>query len=198
MPRQIAAPAATTVIPAFVNSAIGSRIPDNRVWATALTEDPVTNILLDMVASPAIAQSQEVVNKLPYIYRQPARQGHFVIRDKKIFMREIFQNDDRYIELKTESLQNIIFVAFHLNPIDGHLNAHMTYHRVYQRYFWPGVYQYIKKMCNSCPGCSLSNITKNRSADLVYSFPIKASMRLFFVDYMQQVLSSTLWGLSII
>ena len=44
MPRQIAAPAATAMIPTFVNCVIGSRIPDNRVWATALTEDPVTNI----------------------------------------------------------------------------------------------------------------------------------------------------------
>ena len=88
----------------------------------------MTNMLLDMVASPAIAQSQEAVNKLPYIYRQPVRQGHFVIRDKILFMREIFQNDDRYIELKIvpESLQNIIFAAFHLNPIGGHLNAHRT------------------------------------------------------------------------
>ena len=39
-----------------------------------------------------------------------------------------------------------------------------------------------KKMCNSCPGCSLSNITKNRSADLVYSFPIEAPTRVLFVD----------------
>ena len=89
MPRQIAAPAATAMIPAFVNDAIGSRIPDNRVWATALTEDPVTNMLLAMVASPAIAQSQEVVSKLPYIYRQPARQGHFAIREKILFMGDI-------------------------------------------------------------------------------------------------------------
>ena len=37
-------------------------------------------------------------------------------------------------------------------------------------------------MCNSCPGCSLSNITKKRSADLVYSFPIEAPMRVLFVD----------------
>jgi hypothetical protein len=184
MPRQIAAAAATAMIPTFVNGAIGSRIPDNCTWAIALTEDPVTNMLLDMVSSPAIAQSQEVVNKLPYIFRQPARQGHFIMRDKILFMREIFQNDDRYIELKIvpESLRNIIFVAFHANPIGGHLNAHRTYHRICQRYFWPGMYQYIKKMCNSCPGCSLANITKNRSADLVYSFPIEAPMKVLFVD----------------
>ena len=48
--------------------------------------------------------------------------------------------------------------------------------------FWPGMYAYIKKMCIACPGCSLSNITKSRVADLVYSFPIEAPMRVLFVD----------------
>ena len=148
MPRQIAAPAATAMIPAFVNGAIGSRILDNCVWATALTEDPVTIMLLDMVASPAIA---------------PARQGHFAIRDKILFMREIFQNDDRCIELKIvpESLQNIIFVAFHSNPIGGHLNAHRTYHRVRQRYFWPGMCQYIRRCAIPAQGaaCQISRRT---------------------------------------
>ena len=102
----------------------------------------MTNMLLDMVASPAIAQSQEVVNTLPYIYRQLARQGHFTIKDNILFMREIFQDGDRYIELKIvpESLRNMIVVAFCSNPIGGHLNAHRTYHRVRQQYFWPGMY----------------------------------------------------------
>ena len=80
------------------------------------------------------------------------------------------------------SMRNIMFVAFHANPIGSHLNAYRTYHRIRQRYFWPGMFQYIKKMCNACPGCSLSNITKNRSADLVYSFPIEAPMKVLFVD----------------
>ena len=44
------------------------------------------------------------------------------------------------------------------------------------------MFQYIKNRCKSCPGCSLANITQNRSADLVYSFPIDAPMRVLFVD----------------
>ena len=37
-------------------------------------------------------------------------------------------------------------------------------------------------MCQTCPSCTLSNITKNRSADLVYNFPIKTPMKVLFVD----------------
>ena len=99
-------------------------------------------------------------------------------------MKEIFQNDVKYVELKIvpQSLVNIIFVAFHANPIGGHLNPVRTYHRIRQRYFWPGMYQYIKRMCKACPGCSLSNITKNRCVGLVYSVLIDAPIRVLFVD----------------
>ena len=183
-PRQFAAPAATACIPAFVNGAIGSRIPDNRVWKQALEQDPVTKLLLEIVANPALGESQTHIQPLDHVYRQPARQGHFSLKDGILYMKEIFQNDDRFVDLRIvpAQMKNIIFVAFHANPIGGHLNAYRTYHRIRQRYFWPGMYQYIKAMCKSCPGCSLSNITKNRCADLVYSFPIEAPMRVLFVD----------------
>ena len=39
MPRQVAAPA---------DGAVGSTIPDNRIWAKALTEDPMNNLLLEI------------------------------------------------------------------------------------------------------------------------------------------------------
>ena len=63
MPRQVAAPAATALIPTFVNGAVGSTIPDNCLWAKALTEDPMTKLLLEIVSSPAMAQSQAVLQK---------------------------------------------------------------------------------------------------------------------------------------
>jgi hypothetical protein len=144
----------------------------------------MTSLLLEVVANPVLGESQRHVTPLAYIYRQPARQGHFSTRDGILYMKEIFQNDTKFVELRIvpSSMVNIIFVAFHANPIGGHLNPYRTYHRIRQRYFWPGMYQYIKRMCKACPGCGLSNITKNRCADLVYSFPIDAPMRVLFVD----------------
>jgi hypothetical protein len=99
-------------------------------------------------------------------------------------MKEIFPDDVKYVELRIvpSSLYNIIFVAFHANPIGAHLDPYRTHHRIRQRYFWPGMYQYIRKMCRACPSCTLKNITKNRCSDLVYSFPIDAPMRVLFVD----------------
>ena len=99
-------------------------------------------------------------------------------------MKKIFENYVKYVDLciVTYSLINLIFVDFRSNPIDGHLNMYCTYHRIRQRYFWPSMYQYCKRICKACPRCSLSNITYNCCACLVYRFPINAPMRVLFVD----------------
>ena len=183
-PRLSHAPAAITMAPAFVNGSIGSRLPDPTVWKKALQNDPQTKILVDMVANPGLTSDKALMAKLHYVYRMPARKGNFAIRNGILYMKELFANDDRFVDLRIvpETLQNIIFVAFHANPIGGHLNAPRTFHRIRLRYFWPHMYKYIDRLITACPGCNLSNITQTKSSDLIYGFPIDAPMRVLFVD----------------
>ncbi len=79
-------------------------------------------------------------------------------------------------------LYNIMFIAFHMNPIGGHLNAYRTLHRLRLRYYWPGMYTYVKRMCHSCPGCALSNLTRGKSSELIYNFPIEAPFLVIHFD----------------
>jgi hypothetical protein len=44
------------------------------------------------------------------------------------------------------------------------------------------MYSYIKKMCQACPGCALSNPGCCTSSELVYHFPIEALFCVLFVD----------------
>ena len=44
------------------------------------------------------------------------------------------------------------------------------------------MYSFIKRMCNACPGCALSNPPHSTSSELVYHFPIEAPFRVLFVD----------------
>ncbi len=78
--------------------------------------------------------------------------------------------------------KNILFVAFHSNPIGRHLNAYRTFHRLRLRYYWPGMYTYVKKMCSACPGCALLNPTKAKLSELAYNFPIEAPFLVLHVD----------------
>jgi hypothetical protein len=86
------------------------------------------------------------------------------------------------LQLVPLKIYNIIFVSFHSNSISNHLNAYCTLHRICLQYYWPGMYSYIKRMCNACPSCALANPTKSKSSKLVYNFPIEAQFLVFFVN----------------
>jgi hypothetical protein len=86
------------------------------------------------------------------------------------------------LQLVPREFQNILFVAFHSNPIGRHLNAYRRLHCLRLRYYWPGMYTYVKKMCSACPGCALLNPTKAKLSELLYNFPIKAPFLVLHVD----------------
>jgi hypothetical protein len=87
-----------------------------------------------------------------------------------------------HLQLVPAAFHNIIFIAFHLNAIRRHLNAYHTLHRILLRYYWTGMFFYIKQMCTAYPGCALANPTKSKFSELVYNFPIKAPFLFLFVD----------------
>jgi hypothetical protein len=86
------------------------------------------------------------------------------------------------LQIVLRGMYDIIFIPFHSNPIGGHLNAYPTLHRLRLRYHWLEMHSFIKRMCNACPGCALSNPTRSTSLELVYHFPINAPFRVLFVD----------------
>jgi len=183
-PSQHCAPAAPAIIPAYVSGAIGSTLPDNDIWRKSLLADPMTASLIEIASNPSLAEEKTRIDRLHSIYRMPARRGHFTVENGILYMREHLAGDTKFVRLQIvpSSLCNAIFIAFHANPIGGHLNAFRTFHRIRQRFFWPGMYQYVKRLIASCPGCCQSNNTQKRSADLVYSFPIDAPMLVLMVD----------------
>jgi hypothetical protein len=77
---------------------------------------------------------------------------------------------------------NILFIAFHSNPIGGYLNVYWTIHHLRHWYYWPGINTYMKKMCSICPGCPLSNPMKAKPSKLVNNFPIKALFLVLHVN----------------
>ena len=44
------------------------------------------------------------------------------------------------------------------------------------------MYAYVKRMCNACPSCALSNTTRGKSSELVYGFPIEALFLVMHID----------------
>jgi hypothetical protein len=119
-----------------------------------------------------------------YNFRAPLRQLLIFIENGLLFYKESICKGSSYtcLQLVPQEFYNILFTAFHSNPIGGHMNAYRTLHRLCPWYYWPGMYSYIKQMCNACPGCTLSNPTKSKFSELMYNFPIEAPFLVLFID----------------
>ncbi len=134
LPKQFAAPAAT--IQAFVNGAIGLRLPSHSCWVQAYSNDPDCRALRDLVHNPGKI-CKDTVKDVHYCYRQPLQQSHIAIEDNMLVYREPIRGSTSYTRLQIvpKTLFNIVFIAFHSNPIGGHFNAYRTLHRLRLQYF---------------------------------------------------------------
>ncbi len=137
----------------------------------------------DLVCNPSKINSM-TLNTVNYNCQAALHQLQIVIKDDMLIFNKPIQGGSSYtcLQLVPMEFYNIIFVVFHSNAIGGHLNACRTLHHIRLRYYWPGMYSYIKQMCAACPGCTLANTTKSKSSELVYNFPIEAPFLVLFVD----------------
>ena len=180
-PRQFAAPSAT--IQSFVSGAIGSRLTSHQRWVEAYAADKECVELFSLVRNPGKI-CKDTLKEVHYCYRQPLQSSHLVIENDFLIFWEPIRGSASYTRLQIvpTDLRNIVFTAFHSNPIGGHFNSYRTLHRLRLRYYWPKMWSYVERMCNACPGCALANATHRPSSELVYNFPIDALFRVLFVD----------------
>lgn len=181
-PNSIHAPAA--MAPVFVNGAVGTRLPDAAKWKSAYQADPQTRLIMELIANPGRIKN-DTLKSIHASFRMPLRQSLLVVEDDMLIYREpLGDGSDSFCRLRVvpQPLQHILFVAFHANPIGGHLNAARTYRNLRLRYYWPGMFTFVKKLCSQCPGCALANRTHGSSRELVYSFPISAPMMVIHID----------------
>jgi len=181
-PARHAAPAAA--IQAFVNGAVGTRLPSEDVWKEAYESDEEMSAIKSIVQNPATATKENLM-KVDANYRSPLRNSMIVLENNSLVLREqIGLRPSSYVKLRIvpPKLREIIFIAFHANPVGGHFNPYRTYSRIRLRYYWPGMYTYCRTMCKQCPGCALANGRVASSSELLYGFPTTAPFNVLFVD----------------
>ncbi len=180
-PNQFAAPAAT--IQTLANGAICTCLPSHERWVQAYTNDTELCAVRNLSVNPSLITSKTLAT-VNHNYRGPLRQSLISVKADMLILQEPISGTSSFtrLQLVPNELVNIIFIAFHTNPIGGHLNAYWTLHRIRLWFYWPGMYAYVKRMCLACPGCGLSNPTCGKSSELVYNFPIEAPFLIMFFD----------------
>ncbi len=129
LPNQFAAPVAH--IQAFASGVIATRIPDQERWILAITSDPQLSKIRDIMNNPSTFNNKSLVG-INYNYHAALRQSLIVIKDDILIYCEPLAGVGSYTRLQLVPLEfrNILFIAFHANPIGSHLNAYRTLHRL--------------------------------------------------------------------
>ena len=60
----------------------------------------MTNTLLEIVTNPGLSMDKKTIDKLHYVYKQPARQGHVTTKDGILYMKELFKNNVNFVDLR--------------------------------------------------------------------------------------------------
>ncbi len=145
--------------------------------------DPELSAIKDIVTNPSTLSNTALAG-INYNYHTALRRSLIVLKDGLLIYSKPLHGTESYtcLQLVPQEFQNILFIAFHSNPLGGHLNAYRTLHCLCLQYYWPGMFTYIKKMCAACPGCNLANPMQSKSSKLVYGFPIEAPFLVLHVD----------------
>jgi hypothetical protein len=160
-------------------------LPLPEQWVQAYLDDPETSAIIWFVQNPGTISNKSLKEaNLNANYCAALRQSQIAIEDRILILRKPIVGSESYacLQLVPSHFRNLVFIAFHSNPLGAHLNATRTLHQIRLQFFWPGMYGYITCMCSACPGCALTNPTRGRSHELIYSFPIQAPMMVLQVD----------------
>ncbi len=76
--------------------------------------------------------SNKTLAEVNHNYRGLLSQSNILLENDMLIMREPIAGTSCYtrLQLVPRELQNILFVAFHTNPMGGHLNEYRTLHRL--------------------------------------------------------------------
>jgi hypothetical protein len=190
-PNQFAMP--VTTIQTLVGGAICFCLLCHNHWLKAYNNDRELCTIHELILNLLLI-TNESHSKVNHNFCGTLQKLLMCIEDGMLVFREPITGRDSYIclQLVPHELYNIIFMTFHANPIGAHLNAYWTLHCIRLCFYWPSMFAYVKRMCNACPGCALSNPTCRKSSELVYRFPIKAPFLVMHFDaYWQESIEAS-------
>jgi hypothetical protein len=165
-PNQYPVPAACTQ--AFLNGAVRIKLPDKDQWIEAYSCNPIMQSILGFVKQPGTISNKALeASGINYNYRATLCHSRIVLEGGILIYCKPLAGFSSYacLQLVPAVFYNIIFIAFHTNPIGGHFNTYHTLHCMRLWFYWPGMFKYIKRMCRACPGCTLANPTHSKSAE---------------------------------
>jgi hypothetical protein len=172
-------------IQTFLNGTVGMCLPTCKSWIKVYSDDVGMSAISSFIMNPGtLSQRSLEASTLSPKYHQALRQLHIKMVNGILYYHVLIVGSAPYAcrQLIHAAFWNIVFIAFHSNPLGGRLNAVRTFHQIRLRFYWPNMYSYISCMCHSCPGCALTNLTRAKSSKLIYNFPNEAPFLVLHIN----------------
>jgi hypothetical protein len=170
-------------IPALFNGIIADQLPDALAWNDAYKHDTCCSNIIKMILNPSRISTEEL-NKIHAVYRARICQSQMKWENHRLILNEPIANSTNIVRLTVvpTDLRQHIFASFHANPLGGHLSLYYTLHRIRLRYYWLGMYTYIKQNIDNCVACVLRNRGTRSSSEFLYGFPTFAPFMTVHAD----------------
>jgi len=132
----------------------------------------ITDYLIDLTLPEDLTKEQRASVK------RKAR--YFIVKNKQLYKKNKNLPNSPLKVLKKEEVNDILYY-FHEDPLAGHFNIEETFRKVKARYYWPQMYDDIRRYIKSCDQCQKRG--KNKRIEPLHTIPVEQPFDRIGMDF---------------
>ncbi|CAF1418923.1 unnamed protein product [Adineta ricciae] len=134
-------------------------------------QHPIVDMNIDRIR---IEQTKDITisDRMKSVLIQPDHYPHEVVDDGVLYKR-IHRTGGSVVQvpwLPTSLISDVLYL-YHDHPMSGHLGITRTFHKVREQFFFPRMYEHIKKYIRSCTACTQFNVQRQKPPGLLQCEP---------------------------
>ena len=157
-------------------------LPTKEEWKEAIKADEDVAYLVDCIRN----KKKVVLNKLRCRrYYQDWAKGQLLVEDDLLLQLE-HPKGVRIRQLKRrvvpKGMRQLVYTAYHASPMAGHVGFFKTYWRIAARYYWPTMYDDIRRAVLECGHCILGNNVSHKAQQILGSLSVDEPFDIIAID----------------